>query len=151
MAALWRRLLCNVGLHIDDNLIKTSQRIEIWTANGLYGGRHLGCGFYGLFALAARCRTFRHRCPLSLCTPGLFILGPVWTFYYIQSQKAPQYKFTRSTTDTRSLKTNLNSSTHNQARKSRVSVALPFYPPRIERFFSLFLIFFGTFSQSIRL
>ena len=108
MVALWSGLLRNVGLHIDDNIIKTSQRIEIWTANGLYGGRHLGCGVSGLFGLAARRRTFRHRYSPSLCTSWLFILGPVWTFHCIQSPKAPQYTITPSTTDIPSLKTLLN-------------------------------------------
>ena len=108
MVAIWRGFLRNVGLYIDDNFIKTSQRIEIWTANGLYGGRHLGCGVSGLFGLAARRRTFRHRCSPSLCTSWLFIFGSVWTFHCIQSQKAHQYTITPSTTDIPSLKTLLN-------------------------------------------
>ena len=59
MAAHWRRFLCDVGVHFDDNTVQKRCRPDDRTADGTDGRRNLGAGLYRLLGYNICGRPFR--------------------------------------------------------------------------------------------
>jgi len=85
MDAVWRRILGNFRLYIDDYPIETGQRADPRAANGIHGWGHLGVGLYRFYSPAAGRRTFRLGCHLKILTPRLCALRRVRALCYAQS------------------------------------------------------------------